>query len=644
MATVEEQQSASLGGQHQQDGENKSSTTADIKTSTKNTDNAQDGIKSPESKRGNLGGDKARPDHSSVSDENKRPEPNTSKATTNLPTPLPSPAPLAIDAHRSADAPDHAPDHFISGQQIHPVPNSGLSSESIDGTGFDLANGLSSCAVSEAETDAPNSVLESSTDNLSLVQDTQEIHKSDPRRTSSTARRTRDHSGTKSGDQGGVRRLSASKIQELIASPSSLPVGTIPEQPLSAGVADTLNRSSMSAQLDASLPSRAFDKFENISEAFGGSRRTTTSDRPGPSPRSLTTSTKHIKSHSQPTASPALSSRRNSFQPSPRPMPLNLGSEGGSNHGPSEKTKTLAPESRSRSDSREKRDSKNTRDPSPAPPNLPLPPMSAPTFLQLELAAQRPSPLYIQRSYASDIPYESSAVKFQRLKNFLLVPPLLERALVFGALACLDAWLWTLTILPLRFILAVKVLVGWWGYVFAKEVRWLVGFVWEGLGRLWQRARFGREMSSRPRFDSRRRSEAGISRSPSGAREALAELDTNEASTGLNGSMGEAFKRIESTRSKQNGIRLTLSSSSKSRPHPGPYHHKRTKSTPSNLSSFHKADLLQFSVIIMSSIILTQLDASRMYHLIRAQSAVKLYVIYNLIEVRLILKHPSFHL
>ncbi|CAN8097744.1 unnamed protein product [Discula destructiva] len=35
----------------------------------------------------------------------------------------------------------------------------------------------------------------------------------------------------------------------------------------------------------------------------------------------------------------------------------------------------------------------------------------------------------------------------------------------------------------------------------------------------------------------------------------------------------------------------------------------------------------------MSSIILTQLDASRMYHFIRAQSAVKLYVIYNLIEV-----------
>lgn len=54
---------------------------------------------------------------------------------------------------------------------------------------------------------------------------------------------------------------------------------------------------------------------------------------------------------------------------------------------------------------------------------------------------------------------------------------------------------------------------------------------------------------------------------------------------------------------------------------------------PSDLSSFHKADLLQFAVMIVSSIILTQLDASRMYHFIRAQSAVKLYVIYNLVEV-----------
>ena len=54
---------------------------------------------------------------------------------------------------------------------------------------------------------------------------------------------------------------------------------------------------------------------------------------------------------------------------------------------------------------------------------------------------------------------------------------------------------------------------------------------------------------------------------------------------------------------------------------------------PSNLTSFHKADLLQGAVILCSSLALMNLDASRMYHFIRAQSAVKLYVIYNLVEV-----------
>ena len=54
---------------------------------------------------------------------------------------------------------------------------------------------------------------------------------------------------------------------------------------------------------------------------------------------------------------------------------------------------------------------------------------------------------------------------------------------------------------------------------------------------------------------------------------------------------------------------------------------------PSNLTTFHKADLLQGAVIICSSMALMTLDASRMYHFIRAQSAIKLYVIYNILEV-----------
>lgn len=54
---------------------------------------------------------------------------------------------------------------------------------------------------------------------------------------------------------------------------------------------------------------------------------------------------------------------------------------------------------------------------------------------------------------------------------------------------------------------------------------------------------------------------------------------------------------------------------------------------PSTLTAYDKADLLQGLVIICSSVFLMNLDASRMYHFIRAQSAMKLYVIYNVLEV-----------
>ncbi|KAJ3938261.1 uncharacterized protein N0V96_011506 [Colletotrichum fioriniae] len=44
-------------------------------------------------------------------------------------------------------------------------------------------------------------------------------------------------------------------------------------------------------------------------------------------------------------------------------------------------------------------------------------------------------------------------------------------------------------------------------------------------------------------------------------------------------------------------------------------------------------DLLQGAVILFSSLFLMKLDASRMYHFIRAQDGIKLYVIYNVLEV-----------
>ena len=59
---------------------------------------------------------------------------------------------------------------------------------------------------------------------------------------------------------------------------------------------------------------------------------------------------------------------------------------------------------------------------SPMPSSIPLPPLSLPTYLQLELSSHRPSPLYLHRSATSDFPYESSKVKIDRLKNFLILP------------------------------------------------------------------------------------------------------------------------------------------------------------------------------------------------------------------------------
>lgn len=502
-----------------------------------------------------------------------------------------------------------------------------------DHTGTDglTYDGLTSCAVSEAETSAPQSAIDSSTDALPSLDETHVTPKKEPRRSSSYANKTRERSSTKSSDHGGIRRLSASKIQELAASPESLPIATIPDQPLSAGIVDA-HRQPMSSQLSAS-PQEVFDKVENHrSQAFGDapSSRILHSVRPGLSTRTVSTPPiNRTKSVSQPPA-PTAATRRNSFQPSPKPAPLNLETAGAAN------ARNAYPEGQGRPDHRDHREHREPRPPSPIPPSIPLPPLSAPTLLQLELAAQRPSPLYIHQSWASDLPYESSAVKFERLKNFLFLPMFLEKTLMFGALACLDAWLWTFTILPMRFCIAFGVLFKWWAYIAGKETRWLVGFVWEGLGRLWERGRRGRGLSRRPSFDGSRSTD-GESRSRSRARESLHDGSINNPPANHGGPQGEVPHRAPSTRARKgtNGAARVPPLRMQSRSHNGPFRHRRTKSTPSNLTSFHKADLLQGLVIICSSVALMNLDASRMYHFIRAQSAVKLYVIYNLVEVSL---------
>jgi hypothetical protein len=218
-------------------------------------------------------------------------------------------------------------------------------------------------------------------------------------------------------------------------------------------------------------------------------------------------------------------------------------------------------------------------------------PLSIPTYLQLELAADRPS---LSRYGPSDVPYESSAIKFERLRNFLILPSRLEHLLWFGAAACLDAWLYTFTILPLRFCLALSLLLSWWAGSAWKEMYHLAEFVYLGVGRLWRR---------------RRRLELP---SPKSRKAPLSNGSGRSPANGVIHAWPEPPAKVGRSS----------------------YRHRRSRSTPSLLQASHKADLLKGFLVILSSILLLNLDPSRMYHNIRAQAAIKLYMIYNVLEVR----------
>ncbi|KAJ5347201.1 hypothetical protein MYU51_004455 [Penicillium brevicompactum] len=246
---------------------------------------------------------------------------------------------------------------------------------------------------------------------------------------------------------------------------------------------------------------------------------------------------------------------------------------------------------------------------SPLPLAIPLPPVSLPTYLQLELASGRPSPLYIHRDASNDFPYESSRVKIERLMNFLMLPPMLEQVLCFGSLACLDAWLYSFTIMPLRFIKAVYILFESWIMNMGAEIRFIWKFVMTGIGRVWrrrnhsvkedQREKCENESDATPRFPSG---------SFSGIETVTTERDLRQA-------------QPEAPRPKHR--------SSESRRH----HHRRKKSMPSALLPDDKADILTGLLMIATCCVLMYFDASRMYHWIRGQAAIKLYVIYNVLEV-----------
>ncbi|KAI1324751.1 DUF747-domain-containing protein [Xylariaceae sp. FL0255] len=440
-----------------------------------------------------------------------------------------------------------------------------------------------------------------------------------------TTTTTKPRSATRSSFEG-VRKLSASQMQALASSPDSLPVAVVSpphpqrkpngaEYPLSAGAVEDTTHSLSSSMAENAAESE--DTGLHMPSSNKGAHLSAADfQRPHPTSRTLSSpptnrkpsSSSSSSSMTTPMNAPAtFHGRRNSFNPLPKPAPLNLNGSNGS-------TKPIKP-----SDS-----------PPSSPsimPAIPLPPMSLPTHLQLELAGQRPSPLYIHHSQAADAPYESSSVKFERLLNALLLPPYLEKVMYFGSLACLDAWLYTFTILPMRFFAAIGVLLRWWLYVIINEMQWVVGFVWSGIGRLWRRGRRGRSTSRGQHDDSQPPSDT--ERSQSRARENSARPNANSVSRRRKVSDSISTSLSEQARSTPNGV-FRPPKHVMPRQH---FRHKRTKSVPSNLTSYHKADLLQGAVLICSSIALMHLDASQMYHFIRAQSSMKLYVIYNILEV-----------
>ena len=388
-------------------------------------------------------------------------------------------------------------------------------------------------------------------------------------------------------------KLSPRQIHDLTSSPGSLPVRPvtpieedIPPLPHGLGIANTLDTVSApritnghkAATVGSAMGSAVLDAKPSLEKELPTVSATpgaVQNIRPGKASRSV--------------SSPSIQ-RKQSQSRGPRPPPL--------------KTEDLSAGAPSSSSSLKPTPHTDASQPSPMPSIIPIPPLSLPTYLQLELSSSRPSPLYIHRPVSSDFPYESSKVKFERLLNFLILPPQLEQVLVFGALACLDSWLYTFTILPLRFLKALILLLQWSGRNAVKEARDMGAFVWEGIGRLWHRRKHGSE-SRRP----------SICEGPPSQRPSPTDV-RNEG----------PLKPILQLRAGPAPTRDRLRTKSG-------FRHRRSKSTPSALLPNHKADLLQGLLIILSCTLLMGFDASRMYHSIRGQAAIKLYVIYNVLEV-----------
>ena len=260
---------------------------------------------------------------------------------------------------------------------------------------------------------------------------------------------------------------------------------------------------------------------------------------------------------------------------------------------------------------------------SPTSISLPAPPLSLPTYLQLELSSVRPSPLYIRRPEKIDFPYESLHVKLNRLQNFIYLPPHLEQVLWFGTLACLDAWLHAFTILPLRFLKAFSIFGQSLIYRASQGIQFMVKSVYFSTRKAWARRQTQGKVDtdfnpldrarSRQRHSSNNRSLPKDSRRrPSGQKEnrRIGDSHSHSRRKSGNGDLEEQYT---------------------------------SKSLPPDLLPSHKADILKGLLIIFSCFILMYFDASRMYHGIRGQAAIKLYVIYNVLEVILRVRNQQPH-
>ncbi|KAJ5595017.1 uncharacterized protein N7459_001225 [Penicillium hispanicum] len=405
-----------------------------------------------------------------------------------------------------------------------------------------------------------------------------------------------------------VLKLSHEKIQELTSSPDSIPYRAVAPETNTAKRAVSDNLHSLDGLLDHSeLPDGTLQTPSEVPSTDGPlkirpNKDIALDDTSAPTnPRQLNNTPARNRPHPSRTFSTPGLSRRANIPPNSDRLAQTWASRS--------KQDRLAPDRDLKSHLAASPQIMESPLTSPMPPSVPLPPVSIPTYLQLELASGRPSPLYIHGSNANDFPYESSSAKIERLMNFLILPPALEQVLCFGTLACLDSWLYSFTILPLRFVKALYILCESWVMNLQAEIRYLWNFVLIGVWRVWRR----RNHLSPEGHAERRGSET----------EATSRL-LNGFSTGQGVTPSDRDSRHRLSEPLERRLRT-----SESRRH----HHRRKKSMPSALLPDDKADILTGLLTIATCCALMYFDASRMYHWIRGQAAIKLYVIYNVLEV-----------